>query len=396
MAAPRSVAILNGAHDQNAGAELARDLRAALDMETALRPLRAGELARALEESLPPMASRQERLAAARSTAARATDALVRMQYRRVFDQLEEAEELLLAVAPGPDVSRRLANLAFLRAIVLLRDDRTAQALDELRAVRRLDPQRPELDPSRYPPQIVRLFAIAGTAVSPTAALRVTAAFDGATVYIDGLRSGSTPALTYVSPGVHYVTGIFPGDHAIGERVTVAPGQTVTVKLRLTRVTVDDRARYVRRQLLDGAPIAPSGGEAVRQAASRAAALSSVEVVIVVGDDQGGVLWTSLYEASSGRLGKWRRVKRNGEARDVFWQLGLITLPPLRPDSIAPTDPGSDSPGKRWWTPSRVKASVALGVIASVVGVSLYHLRQTSQVQTVSGSTCCTVSPATK
>ena len=392
-AAPRSVAIVNVAQDQAAGAELADRLRRAIDREESIEPLRAGELSRGLEEALAT-STRPQRLRMARERLAGAGEALEQLRYAEVFQELERAEALLLALEPSTDVLRLLADVAFMRGDAYLQDNRPVKAELELRAVHRLDPTRTSLDPARHRPALVLAFDAAGVSAASTATLHITSPFDGATVYINGHQSGATPALTQVPPGVHYVTGTLPGDQVIGERVVLpTPHEKVTVKLQLTRVTVDDKARYERRRLLEQKFRAPRNDANLRRAVRRAANLTGVKAIVIVGQDERGSLWLAAYDVSSEEFGSWQRAANHSE-RVLLQRLGLIPPPALDLAPLPPTDRTPRRPG--WWTGNRIKAGVAFGFIASIVGLSLYQLRPQSEPSTVSGASCCDVSDGSR
>ncbi len=408
---PRSVAIVNGARDQQAGAMLSQEFRRVMVSEPTIRPLGAGELARALEDALLPSSSQEESLAVTRLHMTRARQALARLQYAKVYEELDSAEKRLLAAEPGREVFQLLADVSFLRADVYLREGRPEAAEQELRAVRRLDPAREKLDPARHRPEMVRRYDEAGVPISATATLRVTSPFDGAKVYLNGHRSGKTPALTQVPPGVHYVTGTRAGDQVMGQRVVLPSDGSLTVKLRFARVSVDDEARYSKRLLLARGPLlgalgkirvedtsepesaaessSLSIGEVVMSTASRIADLGNASAVLMIADNERGALWVALYDVRSAELSTWRRATSES-ARDLLMQLGLVPLPQLNPQPSPLIDRIPEQPS--WWTTNRIKAGVALGVIASIVGYSLYQLRPDSESPTVTGSTCCDVS----
>ena len=407
-AAPRSVAVVNIAGNQEAGAALAGTLRAAMNSEESLRLLDDGELARALEDAMASSVTAAERMDTARDRLRSARDQLDLLQYNRVFAELAEAEQELLAVEPAPEVSLLLAEVAFLRGSVSWREGDSDRARLELALMHRLHRDRPGLDPARHPPGLVRLFEDARAPAQATATLRVTTPFYGTQVFLDGKPSGTTPAEVALPPGVYYVAGKIADHDVIGQRVEVSDAANPTVvKLRFTRVTVDERARYMRRKLFERGPIVSLRGTipdtANHRAASamvdRAAFLASAEIVVLIGDDPLGQLWVTSFDLRQGTSSGWHAAGRLS-MKELLMQLQLIPWPPVDlspPTGISDSGGGSgngtrDDPNwwVRFWTPNRVKAGVAFGVIASVVGFSLYQLRPQTGPETVSGS-CCTV-----
>ncbi|MEM9489926.1 MAG: PEGA domain-containing protein, partial [Myxococcota bacterium] len=234
-------------------------------------------------------------------------------------------------------------------------------------------------------------FARAGTERAPSAILRITGTFDGAVVYIDGRKSGVTPVLTRVSPGVHYVMATYPGDQVLGKRVMVGPDVTESVRLPFTRVAVEDRAWQLRRELLADGPVSPADAAT---AARRTAALTSTAIVVVIGSDAGGTPWVASFDTRDNRLGASISLAGQPDTEatdDLLRDLGLVRRiePPvvLRPDPVPDPNPRDRS----WWTSSRIKTGVAVGVILSVVGYSLLQLDTSPTPATVSGSSCCTI-----
>lgn len=407
--APRSLAVVNVAGNQDAGAALAGQLRAAMDSRDSLLLLDDGELARALEDGMASSVTPAERMEAARARVRSAEEQLDLLKYKRVFAELQRAEELLLAVEPDVDVLRLLAQVAFLRGAVYWREGRKDRARLELGLMHRLHPGRPALDPARHLPGLVRLFEDARAPGPANATLRVTTPFYGARVFLDGKATGTTPALLQLSPGVYYVSGKIDSHEVIGQRVEIADTTSPTVvKLRFTRVTVDERARYMRRTLFERAPIvSPQGGildaeqhKAVSGVIDRVTFLASAEIVVLIGDDRLGRLWVAAYDLRQVVSSGWHMVE-DQEMTELLMQLRLIPRPVV--DLTTPPGPtGSGGDGlvdggsgnlnwwESFWTPNRVKAGVAFGIIASVAGFSLYQLRPQSGPTTVSGS-CCVV-----
>jgi hypothetical protein len=379
-ATPRRVAVLNAAADQPTGAALAERLREALAAAAALEPLPGGELARALEQPLDdPGASAA--LAAARDAVALAAAAYVDFQYDEGLAQVARAERALLSLAPTPEVTALLAEANFQAALNYLGRGQEARALEALRACRRLDPSRVELDRARYLPEVVTAFDAAAIALDPSGRLDVTAAYDGAAVQVNGADAGATPLRLALPPGVHYVWGTFPEHRVAGHRLEIAVGQDVAVRLRLEPLAADERARELRRELSAAAGDAPPAG--IAAAARTVALLTGVDAVIVVGTVD-GALALAIYDGRTDRLTDWREVADVPPPRLVAPLLPQRTpeLPPEQPPG-PPVGPPDDR--TRWHERGWVQASISGTVALAVVGILVFALSD-SEPKEVIGS----------
>lgn len=391
--APRRVAVVNAAADQDAGARLAESLRRALTFHAHLAPVPAGDLARALEAPLVPPHANPAALEEARATLEQARAAMARFAYDEALQALRRAEQRLLGLIPSEPVHALLARVVFERGRILLQR-RDPGALQELALARRLDPSWDELDPSVYLPEVVQAFANAGdaggagadgAAAMPQATVEVTALFDGAAVYIDGRRAGRTPVRAHLVPGVHYVAGTFADHHVAGERVVLGQ-ESRQVKLRFGRVTVDDRARNWRIGLVQAAPLTGIPRLRVTEIARSAAELSAADAVLLITDDRAGTLHIAIHDQEASTPSAWRPVVAT--SIDGL----LASLAAARRDrglvsGVAPAP--RPEPGSLWSRPW-VKAAVGTGIAASVLAIALRTLAAPGDQEV--GAICCRVS----
>lgn len=369
-AAPRRVAVVNGAADQDAGAALAAQVREALEEAEELAPIPAGDLSRALEHRLPESSVVADQVAEADEALARAGAAFTRFDYDAALAELAVAEQELLEAPPAPTVLVRLADVNFQAGLIHIAGDDTARALRAFRAVRRLDPARTELDPARYPPSVVELYAQSGDPVPASGRIRVSAPYDGTAIHLDGAEAGATPIELPAAPGIHYVHASYPDHRIWGQRVEML-GPQAEVKVRLERLTVDERGRELRRRTLDGEPWAG--------AAAAAAALTGVDAVVLIRGTE-DELETALYDAGSGRLSDWR-------AADV--DPGLLVAPLVPAPRVAiegPEQPPIVGPGERPWYQKTWGRAAIGGTALVVVSGIVWALSGGDERVTIAGS----------
>lgn len=387
-AAPTRIAVVNAAHDQEAGARLATRLRAGLALEPTVTPIPAGDLARALEDALEPPESAAADLDAAGTRLALAQEALAQFDYPGTLAYLAEAEALLLSTWPSGRVYDMLADVALERGRVYLRQGQRAQAVRSFLLVHRLAPGR-RLDPQRYPPEIIEAHeeAMAHHAgLPPSVVLEVTGLLDGAAVYVDGRPAGSTPLTIAVTPGVHYVSGTFAGRALGGEEVTASRDQgRVTVKLRFGAVTIDERARHWRQGVVARGP-GPLMPELATELGRGAIDFTGAEAALIIVEDAGGALHLARYDARELVAGPWepataeiiaRALRAPAPARAAFADPTLV-----------PGLPGPERDDRPWYRKPVYQGLVNAGIAVSVAAILIYAVLETPS--TVDG-VCCTI-----
>jgi tetratricopeptide (TPR) repeat protein len=330
-------------------------VRAALDQAEELAPVPAGDLSRALENLLPARSLVADQLGEAAEALARAGAAFTRFDYDAALAELAVAEQALLAAPPEPAVMAALADLSFQAGLIHVAADDTARALRAFRAVRRLDPERSALDPARYPPSVVELYDQSARPVPASGRIRVSAPYDGTAIHLDGVDAGTTPLEIPAAPGIHYVHASYPDHRVWGARVEMA-GPQAEVKVRLERMTVDERGRELRRRALDGAPWA--------EAARAAAALTGVDAVVLI-RGTAGKLETALFDANRGRLSDWRAadVEPGTLVAPLVPPPPVAELPPEQPPIV---DPGGDRP---WYRKTWGRAAIGGAAVVIVSGI---------------------------
>ncbi|HWN68933.1 MAG TPA: PEGA domain-containing protein [Haliangium sp.] len=413
--APRRIAVVNTAQDQEAGAELAIRLRTVLALEPTVTPIPPGDLARALEGALPPPAVAD--LASVADLLARAREAMAQFDYQSSLSHLSQAEQDLLAAWPSPESARLLAETALERGRILMRQRQRERAVQEFVLVHRLDPGR-QLQPERYLPDVIEAFAEAvaraGAQEADTArsvALEVTALLDGAAVYLDGRFAGYTPLTARVTPGAHYVSGTFAGQAAGGQRVAVdtARGQ-VAVKLGLGAITVDERALHWRHGFVVGygghgaapGPDAPRREPApldrglATELGRGATDFTGADAALVIATGVDGGLHVASYDARTRVPGDWTPASEHGIEQvlrpfaDTDTNTQLLSAPSLSPGVSAGllADSSGERDGRPWHRRPFYRALVNSGIAVSVAAVVFYAVLQGSNTI---GGTCCTL-----
>ncbi len=379
-AEPRRIAIVNLAHDQEAGARLAREARTRLILTPDVMPLAAGEGARALEDALAPATSAANALAAAQGYLATAREELAQFEYASANAQLDIAESRLLATWPSLRASQLLADVCFERGVLLVRTGQVEQALIEFIAVHRLDPKRGALNPARYLPAVVETFDDAALRVADpgsTATLRVTSPIDGAPVHVNGRYVGTTPIAVALAPGIHYVTGTFADRHIDGQRIEIGRkiGQAEH-RLLFERYVDSDRARQWRRTIIitrrrgsSAQGSAAQTGPDIEPSELFAAAmeLGGTDGVIVIADDRDGDLYLAVYDGYQPQQTGWVRADAaTVEAR--VRRLARVVGPAVAsPEILPPAEPDDRDDGYGWVAPAALNTAVGVGLAAAII-----------------------------
>lgn len=352
FAAPRSVVIVNLASDQASGARAAAALRAALAGAEDLAPLPSGDLTRALEGALGPDPA-ERALAEGQAHLAAAAAAFDRFKGRQARAELRRARAALLASPPEPRLTGLLAEVAFRTALVHLREDNRGLALAELELSQRLAPARGPLDPVRWPPQVIAADAEARRRIASADAgtLLVTATFDGAAVFVDGVRRGVTPATVEIGAGLHDVVVASPAHRVASARVEVEGDERIAVTLDLEPRSRVERAEASRHAVA-------RGDLPVERAADLACELAETGAALVV---TGAPPVVAVFEAGPQRLSFARPV--DGEVTRLFGLLQPVGMPALVARATGP----SETPP--WYAEPWGVAAIGTGVVATVLGV---------------------------
>ncbi len=362
LAAPRPVAMVNLARDQQAGQVAVAKLRNALAGQPELTPVASGDLSRALERPLARLGPMERDLERAKRSFVDARKAEAMFSYAAALRKLAEAETILLGLPPTPQITGLLAEANFRAGLIYAIDKKKALALRSFRTVRTLAPARRALDPGRYAPSVVALYAQAANAPIGNAQTKVTTTYDGAMIHLDGRKIGRAPITIALSPGVHYVVATFKGHKPSGVRLLLASGASPQTRLRLQALRVDEKARLLRRRSLATANLG------YLDVGRRVARLAKVDAVIIVSGD-GTMISSALYDTRSDLLGKWRRF---GNTHIDTILAPLLPLPRIVfPDPIFIV-PGPVKVKRKWheklWV--RVSGGVA-AVVATVMAVSI-------------------------
>lgn len=358
--APRRIAVLNAATDDDAGARAALRLRRALREAPELSPLPPGGLSDALEKSLPVESQADRKLRLARAQLDEARTAIAHFDQAPARRALGRAEALLLTVEPDERVVQLLAEISFHAGLVHLRDQNLGLAVDAFRLVLRLMPERAPLDPARYPPEVIQAFAAARKPLGTPGGLDVRSTFN-ASVYLDGVRVGATPLDIEIAPGPHYLLLSDPEYKAAGRRLDVVPRERTSLNVELERLPMEERASEIRRRLASarGARV-----NTLSRAASDVALMVGVDAVLVVGDGP-GMPAVAVYDRNWDRLSVFRPVDK--EVGKLFGL--LLPAPAPMPIDLLP-DFKVEEPSPWYLRPWAVGA-LSGGTILAILGVVL-------------------------
>ncbi len=360
LAAPRRVVIINAARDQSAGFSAAKTVRAKLAASAELDPLGSGDLSRALEEPLDDQTPTQRALAEAQGLIAAAEDYIdVQFKPRQAKTELDRAEEVLLSIAPIPEVRTELARINFLFGLVHLGDQNRGLAIAAFQLSRTLAPARSELDAGRYKPDIVSAFKAAGAQATAAASSSITisATFD-VPIYIDGAPAGTSPVTMEIAPGAHYVTAASREYRVVSAKIDVSAGESLTRKLELTPIGLDEQARLLRAD----ARANMEAGSSVQLAwlAREVVAIAGAEVdaaMVIAEDPATGEVAASIYQSHLGSLSYFRPV--TDDVEDMFGLLVPVPAPVLVEDVDGGRKP-------RWW---ETRPGI-IGLVGGGVGVA--------------------------
>lgn len=363
MAAPARVAIVNLAADQEAGQGAARRLRAALQGRDDLSPTPPGDLSQALEQALPDPPWAETQLSRAHQFVAAARDARARFAESSALAALAAAEDVALALEPGPQVSELLAEVSLERGLLAMARSDLTDAVAAFRTLRRLAPQRAGLDPARYPPQVVAAYGAAAEPAKGTTAVEISTLYDGIPVLVDGAPAGNAPVKLELTPGHHYVAAIAPQYAPTGQRIDVHAGAPLVVHLPLSPLPAASRVRRTREQLAGG-----NGAEELRQAAELFAAQSAAEHVILL-RGTAGALSAAVYGGTPARLGGWRPLTDDVSAWLAHALPRRVPAVPLSRLLQVPAEPRTAQ--RPWYRRPWPQAAMGGGVALTVLGIVL-------------------------
>ena len=294
--ATRRVAFVNLAP---AGADVAGPIGAARrDAGAAgLRALPPGPLRTALEAPLQSSPREPSPLGPARELLGAAREAYARFDYERALGSLEAADELLLDREPSEPVIELLVERHLLAGLVHEGRGHAARAVQSFRTVQHLAPDRQELDPGEFRPQVVTLYREARASEGEAAPLAIAVEPAGSRVWLDGRAAGAAPlSPPDVRPGLHWVVASAPGHEPRGELVEVAVGQPAAVRLVLAERPAAERVEELRRALA-----ASAGRDELAAVAAQLAAAAQVELLVLVRARRGGAEG-AVYDAASREL----------------------------------------------------------------------------------------------
>lgn len=355
-AAPRRVAIVNGANDDNAGVAGAAEIRRVLTRIGELTPIPDGNLARALEGPLPLRTRERRVIDQAVGELDRAQALYEAFSLDEALAALLRAEAELAMIPPSDDARLRLAEVEVRKGLIyMLKPDRAA-ATEAFRLARTLDPARASLDQSVFDPEVVKTYASANAPRPADATIEVAASYDGATLWIDGVRA--TGSTLRVARGLHVVVATFPEHRSTGAVVSIDGGQTRSIKLELWPQSSDERAQRVRMALR-------STSADYRSAAQAVATLTGVDAVVVVRGSEPADLQVAVFDQRNGGITEFAPL-RAADPRKLFASI----LPRVRitvvPDPEFPPPPPPPDP---WYKQPRWQLAIGGGTVATVIGI---------------------------
>ncbi len=279
----------------------------------------------------------------------------------------------LQKVTPTDETRALYAQLSLLRGLALLDQHEPGGAARAFALTHRIDPAT-QLDPTRYPPDIIDAFQRAATAPAQTAPLVIRGT---GRAWIDGRERGDAPDSFDVEIGDHYI--VLTG----ADRDTT--GVPVTVGKKPTVAEIEDAPAEPALQV-GRARLALSRAVAKADDAARAGAMQELAALLGVGD---AVL---ISKRADGKLQfeTWRdRAPGFSPPQLYVSQKPEVLLEGLAPAWTPVKPPVDDSPPSAggiskplvpqpeqpWYERRWVQASAAIGLAAIIVGAILWARR---------------------
>jgi hypothetical protein len=283
-------------------------------------------------------------------------------------------ESKLQAVVPSGKVLTLYSQLAFVRgqALLGLKAASAPGAPSAFALAHRLDPGFVP-DAARYLPDVVQAFEAAKTRWAGKGTLVIAG---HGRLWIDGREQNAAPAEVEVDTGPHVVwlTG--------SDRVTVAKSVVVEggkkTKLEIpdmpsTRTLDVQRARVALRKAPDPA--------ARIVAMKQLAALLQVEDALLLSAANGKVIYQTWNAGKRHDLAPGFSALREMKAKDKLSDLLLGLTPPPAKVVKKEEEPLKPVVEKRWYERRSVQASIAIGVVAAIIGG--YYLYKNATSDTV-------------
>jgi hypothetical protein len=281
------------------------------------------------------------------------------------------------SAANGQDALRRVvpravvvvplyAQLTFLRAQALLGMPRqAADAAAAFALAHRLDPTFVP-DAARYLPEVVQAYDAAKRRWSGKGKLEIAG---HGRIWIDGKMTGAAPAEVELEAGPHVVWLTGAEWLTGGSHVMVEAGKKTKLEITLEEADLGTRVQRARAAL-----------RSAPDPTARAVAMRALAELVKVGD-------AVLLSSANGKLivQTWNSGSNDQKPgftslREVNKETPLKLLEPLAKPKAAPLPPKDDDGPKkivdtrRWYEKRPYQASVAIGVVAVIIGS--YYLYQ--------------------
>lgn len=355
----RAVAVIDLSGAETAK-DLARDVSAALNNHADLKPLDNPTFNAALQgpfddEDAP-------HLLRASQYKQEAEDFLANVDDQNAANKARDGMDALANVRPTAKMLGLYADLAFAYGQAQIGLRKQADASLSFQLAHRLDPSRAP-NPMRYQPNIIAAYKAAVD--QPVKVAKVIIKGEGR-VWIDGIEQGAAGNLFETSEGWHLVQLTGPERETRGDRAIVPLAGPL--QIAPAPATEELKVKRARNELARS-----------RDPAERASAMKKLAALLGVGD---AVL--IMQEGSMLTVQTWRNREPGFSALVVHREEKPVELlAPLAPPSVKiekrfePEVPELPPivEEKRWYQKNWVRASIAGGVIVTVIGAILYARR---------------------
>ena len=341
--------------------DLVRSLNTALNNHADLKPLDNPVINAALQGEFEDEDA--PHVAAAKRRKAEADDFLTQqLDDANAARSAQQGMQELASVNPTyPEMLGLYADLAFAYGQAQLGLKKPNEASLAFQLAARLDPSRAP-DPTRYPPNVMAAYSAA--VKKPTIGAKLVVRGTGR-VWIDGIELGPAGEAYDTSEGLHVVQLTGPDRETRGDRVAV-PSSEAGLNLGDAKLTDELKVKRARIAMARA-----------RDATERASAMKKLTGLLGVGD---AVL--IVKDGTALRVQTWRNKEqgfsalvehRNEMPDELLRPLAPPSTKEKRPEPVGP--PPFVEPPRPWYNKNWIRASIAGGVIVTVVGAILYSRR---------------------
>ena len=354
----RQVAVIALADDPRVEA-FANAIGTTLVNHTTLGPLEQGALIGALVGEL--LDENRDPIASAMVTRARAEKALSDFVFPAAIATAQAGHESLQIAIPTTEVVRLYSDLALVIAKAKLGEDRPADAASFFELVYQLTPAR-QLDPALELPEVVQAYHAARSRRGRPGTLVVKGSGN---VWIDGKDHGAYTKPISLSSGLHVVWLTGPARETRAKQVYVEADKENVLEIGESPASTRLKIQRARVELSKAAN--PAARALAMRHLAELLGVHDAAVISMSAAPTNKLIFQTWHDKAEGALPPGFSAHRLAEG-----ERPLDLLSPLAPPLVeAPPPPLPIAPrlaARAWYERRSIQASVALGVVAVVLG----------------------------